>query len=143
MKSCIRCGIMKPLDEFYSHPHMADKHLNVCKTCKRIDSKLYTATDAGQATERRRNQKPERQMKMQERAKQWNHDHPVVQMAHRKVYKMVRAGKLVKPDTCQDCGKVCDRIQAHHPDHNFPEKVEWLCGRCHGKRNPHYRTLAF
>jgi hypothetical protein len=34
-KSCIRCGIMQSLDEYYLHNQMADGHVNVCKTCTR------------------------------------------------------------------------------------------------------------
>jgi hypothetical protein len=33
MKTCIACGNQLPITEFYSHPKMADKHLNKCKLC--------------------------------------------------------------------------------------------------------------
>lgn len=37
MKKCFKCGIEKELTEFYAHPKTADKHLNKCKDCTKID----------------------------------------------------------------------------------------------------------
>jgi len=37
-KDCFKCGIRKPLDEFYKHKQMGDGHLNKCKTCTRKDT---------------------------------------------------------------------------------------------------------
>jgi hypothetical protein len=37
-KSCKRCQIEKPLNDFYPHSKMADGTLNFCKQCKRQES---------------------------------------------------------------------------------------------------------
>jgi hypothetical protein len=36
-KICFKCGIEKNIDNFYSHPKTADKHLNKCKECTKKD----------------------------------------------------------------------------------------------------------
>ena len=41
IKRCRDCGLLKPLDEFHKNLETKDKHLGICKTCSRIQSKRY------------------------------------------------------------------------------------------------------
>lgn len=50
----------------------------------------------------------------------------------------VRAGRLVPPTTCEECGQDPGRcsdgrrkLHAHHDDYNKPLEVRWLCQPCH------------
>ncbi len=53
-------------------------------------------------------------------------------MAHQAVYRAVKCGKLVKPKSCEKCGKK-RYIQAHHEDYEKVLEVLWLCCICHNK----------
>jgi hypothetical protein len=58
----------------------------------------------------------------------------------------VRYGRLVRPDSCEQCGQKPPRnrlgrssIQGHHDDYSKPLEVRWLCQPCH---NRHHRDAA-
>lgn len=43
----------------------------------------------------------------------------------------VKTGKLIRPDTCSNCG-FKGKIQADHHDYSKPLEVSWICSSCHG-----------
>lgn len=54
--------------------------------------------------------------------------------AHGAVYQAIRAGRLIRPDRCQRCGKEC-KPEASHDDYSLRLSVEWLCRRCHAMKD--------
>lgn len=50
--------------------------------------------------------------------------------ARAKVNYRVKTGEIIKPKNCSKCMVVC-KPEAHHPDHNKPLEIVWLCTNCH------------
>lgn len=50
------------------------------------------------------------------------------------VNKRIQSGKMVKPETCVECGAF-GKVEAHHEDYNKPLEVLWVCKRCHFKKH--------
>jgi hypothetical protein len=145
-KKCFKCGIVKPLTEFYKQKGMADGHVNKCKECNKKDvrdnysknkdyyaeynrsrdqlpnrvelKKKYIQTDKGKENARKAKEK-------------WANENIVKKSASIIVGNAVKDGKLIKPDNCQECGEKHDRIHGHHNDYNYPMVVSWLCPKCH------------
>lgn len=73
------------------------------------------------------------------------------QVAHAKVAKELKEGRMVRPDHCSRCDargrhapgrwvgaqRVSGTtvIHAHHPDYAEPLKVVWLCHLCHRREH--------
>lgn len=51
---------------------------------------------------------------------------------HAKVGRAIKAGKLVRPGSCSDCGIKTTPV-AHHHDYSKPLDVTWLCHNCHNE----------
>lgn len=136
-KVCKKCNKEKDLNEFYAHPETADKHEQLCKQCRKTYAKEYAHTDAGKASERKRNQKPARKLHLSNNSKAWRIANPEKALCHSRLWHAIARGKIVRPDHCSRCGKE-GRIHAHHKDYGKPFEVEWLCVECHGTENPSF-----
>ena len=130
-KTCFKCGGEKPLADFYTHPRMADGHLNKCKECTKKDSKRSYETQRStvQEYDKRREARPERRRAKRRYQQAARKRHPERFKARAKVNNAIRDGKLERKP-CQQCGTTL-RVQAHHADYTKPFEVEWLCFPCH------------
>lgn len=45
----------------------------------------------------------------------------------------VKKGHIIRPASCEECGKTGQRIEASHDDYSYPLEVRWLCRSCHRK----------
>ena len=118
IKKCFKCGIEKPIDDFYTHSGTSDGHLNKCKECTRRDVMEY------------RRDKPDRELSTRLKACGKN---PTPKNAYRAVQAALKAGVLIRPDRCSACGCTSAEhvIEAHHYDYSRPLDVIWLCVPCH------------
>jgi len=54
--------------------------------------------------------------------------------AHRLVQYAVKLGILHKPNVCEECLEISDKIDGHHHDYDKPLEVKWVCRKCHRKQ---------
>ncbi|MFA4839421.1 MAG: hypothetical protein WC703_08100, partial [Candidatus Neomarinimicrobiota bacterium] len=52
MKKCSRCGIEKPLTEFYRNNASKDKTTSSCKICLKASLKVYNQSEKGKARQK-------------------------------------------------------------------------------------------
>lgn len=132
MKKCFKCGQKKRIGEFYSHPKMADGHLNKCKECTKSDVKLHRLCNLDQAHAygQARAQNPERRaacIKYQRQLRKKNHAQYKARVL---VARSIRSGRIVRPSACTHCLKN-GPVEGHHEDYSKPLEVRWLCFKCH------------
>jgi hypothetical protein len=146
-KQCFKCGEIKPLDEFYRHPQMADGHLGKCKTCARADAvenrtknlNYYAAYEhsLGRILRRRKRvQGYTRAASKDGSATRWRQQNPRKAAAHNAINHAIGRGAIER-QPCEVCGN--PKTHAHHPDYSKPLDVMWLCARHHADRHIHER----
>ena len=103
---------------------------------KRINARaLYAQTEEGKAAAKR----SAKQYMQTEKGKavvklakiKWTELNLLKKSASTIVGNAVRDGKLLKPNSCSECGKTSIRIHGHHDDYAYPMTVRWLCSKCH------------
>lgn len=142
MKTCFKCGLTKPLSEFYKHPQMGDGHLGKCKECTNHDTRANVAMRSEQYAEyeRRRFQTPERKAYAKKQQEIYRARHPEKYMARNKFRRAVRDG-LIVCQPCVDCGST-ENVHGHHEDYSHPLDVTWLCRACHWQRHAELKQAA-
>lgn len=72
---------------------------------------------------------------------EWNMRNAVKRAAQLMVGRAVRAGRLIRPAACQECG-FASRVHGHHDDYSKPLEVRWLCTPCHAKAHHGDRAIV-
>lgn len=163
MKQCFKCGVEKPLTEFYKHARMADGHLNKCKNCTKSDVSHRRRTNpkvqeydrnrpnayernlrqALKDKERYRND-PEFRERVLKAKKLWDIKNQHKKEAQTSANNAVRDGKLERKLSCEHCGATDVKLHKHHwsylPEHHLD--VTWLCPRCHGKEHKRLNEIG-
>jgi hypothetical protein len=140
MKVCIKCGLEKPLEEYYRHPRMKSGSLNKCKACCRADSRANRESNREKHVEydRLRFKSPARKKVVKAAQKRLRERHPEKSFAWNAVSNAVRDGRLARKP-CEVCGD--PKAQAHHDDYAKPLEVRWLCFR-HHREGAHGQTVS-
>lgn len=133
MKTCFKCGLSKPLFDFYKHKAMADGHLNKCKTCTKDDAHKHrhgAGRERVLAYETARSKTPERRANASKTIAAWKAQNPIRRDAQVKLGNAVRNGTVMRWPVCAlpECNK---KPEAHHPDYSRPLDVVWLCSSHH------------
>ena len=135
-KTCKRCLIEKPAEEFYTHKAMGDGRLSFCKDCVR-----------NRITRHRRANESVREYDRSRGARQGpEYRARYVRMNRTKcaaralVAKAVESGRLI-PEPCLFCGRD-DRVVGHHQDYSRPLDVTWLCYQCHSRLHALLRKFS-
>lgn len=140
-KKCFKCGIEKPIDQFYRHPKMADGHLNKCKSCAKNDVSRHREENIDKIREydRGRAKRPERVKQAIHQTRKWRQADSRRSAAHNAVARALKAG-LLHPKGCEwkECGK---DAMAHHESYDRPLDVVWYCQAHHKKRHAEMRKL--
>ncbi len=90
----------------------------ICRECNSERVKLYRATDIGKQKTRNAVYKS---------IKKYSYK----QKARNVLYRKVKNGSLIKPNSCEKCGKN-KRVEGHHfKGYRHPLIVMWLCRSCH------------
>ena len=132
-KICRGCNKELDITCFYSHPAMADGHLNKCKECvkKIVKARRVLNIEKVREYDRKRSKTQKRKIFSIANNKKWITNNPEKYKAHNALNNAVRDGKIIKPLNCEICGAP-GLLHAHHFDYSQPLLVIWLCPVCHG-----------
>ena len=138
-KACFKCGVTKPLSEFYAHPLTSDGLLGKCKECTKADSMAnrYANIDRVREYDRYRAKLPDRKEKVAEYQRRGREKNPGKDRARRMLNYHLRAGNITR-QPCEVCGSI-DGIEAHHDDYSRPLNIRWLCFRHHRMEHGQYK----
>lgn len=130
MKTCRRCYLDKPIEQFYKHKQMFDGHLNFCIECVKKRVSIHAKTPQGKLIDKKRNQSEKRKQWLREFQKKERAKFPLKNRARGILNNHTRNGRILK-EKCKICGKL--KVEAHHPDYSKPLEVIWLCIYHHKK----------
>lgn len=126
VKRCRWCDQEKPLDDFYARQ-------NKCKDCTKrsVTQHRLANIERVRAYDRTRALLPHRVANAVRVTRAWRTQHRDRAKAQQVANYAMRRGVLVKPDTCQECGRENRWLNKHYHDYSHPLAVIWLCKPCH------------
>ena len=133
-KVCFKCGLDKPINEYYKHKQMRDGYLNKCKECAKNDVNKHRENNLEKIRhyDRNRPNKADRIISMTKYNKKIMKQHPERYKARSKVQNAIRDGRLERAKRCECCGDIV-KTHAHHWSYKEEHwlDVKWMCVPCH------------
>jgi hypothetical protein len=140
MKTCFKCQLSKPLEDFYKHPQMADGRLGKCKECTKKDVaeniQRLSKDPEWVIQERKRQREKEELRRVTGRAKSYTKKKYPKKDANSALTNAIRDGRVIRK-ACEVCDN--EDSEGHHEDYSKPLVVVWLCSRHHADRHIHLR----
>jgi len=117
---CKKCQELKDGDQFY-------KYRRVCKKCYGDQCRQYKLAHPEKILAYRAKARSEKEKaKARANAEKQRRNHPEQVRAHLIAHKAVESGEIKKTISCECCGKVTDKLCAHHHDYDKPLEVVWI-----------------
>lgn len=134
-RRCTKCGVWRRAEHFSPDKRAPDGLKSRCKACLNADTKAYRAKYPERCRASARRGYAKHRAKEVRRSRDWAARHPLAATARHAVHRAIRAGRLVLPDTCEDCACFLDgKYDCHHPDYSQRLSVIVLCRSCHSSR---------
>jgi len=134
MKTCTKCGQIKPIEDYHRNKSMRDGHLNSCKACRVIQGVKDRAVNPDIYREQMRRHSKASYKRRTAHVAQKHKAHydrfPEKFRAYRAVAAALRAGELERLP-CEVCGDA--KSQGHHETYSKPLDVIWLCSIHHAQ----------
>jgi hypothetical protein len=141
MRTCRTCNLTKPLAEFATSGKWT---LYKCRECHLAAERVRNRTRDRRGRKHSRQQPyaqrkaaltPEKWAENIARVKAWKQNNSTRAQLIERGWIAVRGalarGELVRPETCEFCGKSGLYIGPAHYDYSQPLSVRWLCRPCH------------
>jgi len=153
---CSRCGEAKGYDDFYKDGRSLTGLRPECKSCtnRGVNSWREANPERRKAIDRAskdrisiyrkrgwsRKYARVHRAECAARLREYRNDHPDRAKANDLLNYAVRHGKIKPPKVCQSCGSK-GKIEGSHTDYSKPLDVEWLCTKCHRRKDNAARML--
>jgi|JI7StandDraft_1071085.scaffolds.fasta_scaffold265956_2 hypothetical protein len=143
MRVCAKCKQEKNECDFVRSSYKSSGFSSYCKECNRLNGKNYYYERGGM--ERKREyfveNRDEKLLYFSSRPYRPRKYDPDKNPARVAVFRAVKSGKLVRPETCSSCGKSCKPQAHHHKGYDKENRLDvvWLCSGCHSLvENPEF-----
>jgi hypothetical protein len=149
-KQCSKCKIVKPTSDFNWRNKAKGWLRPECRTCQGHENNHYYYHGGGQRkhteyhilNQERRIESAKKYV--QENGHRRRKYDPEKSPARIAVYRAIKRGSLIRPNSCERCGVKGQPEAHHHKGYDKKNRLDviWLCSRCHPlAENPEYAQL--